>query len=192
MAANALRIFHGGRSLPPPQAAEALQPFLEAMKRKKSTGDKLADASAEAVLALARNLKANHAASDDLWRKAIDATLSYANEGWLTLRDGPLISAQRWTAPGNQPRSNTAHTKRITSDSSYSRKESKCPTAPAYDLGAPGVIYQHPRSTVEQTSSKPNLSARCFRQACGHRGVSFWFVWKLSRERSLSLEVQCR
>jgi hypothetical protein len=80
MAADTLRTLHGARSLPPLQAAEALQPFLEAMKGKKSTGDKLADASAEAVMALARNLETNQAASDDLWQEAIEATLSYANE----------------------------------------------------------------------------------------------------------------
>jgi hypothetical protein len=117
MAANTLRIFHGARSLPPPQAAEALQPFLEAMKRKKSTGDKLADASAEAVLALARNLKTNHAASDGLWRKAIDATLSYANEGSLTLRDGPLISALRCLSAGRRPESGPGQIRRTQSGS---------------------------------------------------------------------------
>jgi hypothetical protein len=29
---------------------------------------------------LARSLKENHAASNDLWQEAIEATLSYANE----------------------------------------------------------------------------------------------------------------
>jgi ABC-type branched-subunit amino acid transport system substrate-binding protein len=80
MAADTLRILHGARSLPPPEAAEALKPFLALMMRKKGAGDKLADASADAVMALAQSLKENHAASDDLWQEAIEATLSYANE----------------------------------------------------------------------------------------------------------------
>jgi hypothetical protein len=80
MTADTLQILHGARSLPPEGAIQALQPFLEAMKCKQSTGDKLADASAEAVTALSRSLTENNAASDDLWQEAIDATLSYANE----------------------------------------------------------------------------------------------------------------
>jgi hypothetical protein len=77
--ADVLRILHGGRSLPPTEAAEALKPFLESM-RKSCCGDPLARASIAAVTELARSLKENHAASDDLWQEAIDATLSYANE----------------------------------------------------------------------------------------------------------------
>jgi hypothetical protein len=74
-----LRILHGARSLPPEEAAEALKPFLESM-RKSGSGDALARASIAAVTELARSLKENHAASDDLWQEAIEATLSYANE----------------------------------------------------------------------------------------------------------------
>jgi hypothetical protein len=76
---DVLRILHGARSLPPEEAAEALRPFLESM-RKAGSSDTLARASIVAVAELARSLKENHAASDDLWQEAIDATLSYANE----------------------------------------------------------------------------------------------------------------
>jgi len=76
---DVLRILHGARSLPPVEAAEALRPFLESM-RKSASGDALARASIAAVTELARSLKENHAATDDLWQEAIDATLSYANE----------------------------------------------------------------------------------------------------------------
>jgi hypothetical protein len=48
--------------------------------RKSGSGDALARASIAAVTELARSLNENHAASDDLWQEAIEATLSYANE----------------------------------------------------------------------------------------------------------------
>jgi hypothetical protein len=76
---DVLRILHGARSLPPAEAAEALRPFLESM-RKSGLDDALARASIAAVTELARSLKENHAASDDLWQDAIEATLSFANE----------------------------------------------------------------------------------------------------------------
>ena len=55
-ASGALRILHGGRSLAPAEAAEALRPYLEAMRRT-NTGDKLADASIAAVSELVRSLE---------------------------------------------------------------------------------------------------------------------------------------
>jgi hypothetical protein len=76
---DVLRILHGARSLSPVEAAEALRPFLESM-RKGGSSDALARASIVAVAELARSLKENHAASDDLWQEAIEATLSYANK----------------------------------------------------------------------------------------------------------------
>jgi hypothetical protein len=79
LASEALVILHGARSLPPDEAVEALRPFLESMRAKDSSG-KLADASTAAVRELARSLKENHAASDDLWQEAIEATISFANE----------------------------------------------------------------------------------------------------------------
>jgi hypothetical protein len=48
--------------------------------RKSGSDDALARASIAAVTELVRSLKENHAASDDLWQEAIEATLSYANE----------------------------------------------------------------------------------------------------------------
>ena len=75
---DVLQILHGARGLPPAEAAEALRPFLESMRKRAS--DKLADASIAAVTELVRSLKENHAASDDLWQDAIEATLSFANE----------------------------------------------------------------------------------------------------------------
>jgi hypothetical protein len=66
-----LRILHGARGLPPAEAAEALRPFLESM-RKSGSDDALARASIAAVTELARSLKENHAASDDLWQEAIE------------------------------------------------------------------------------------------------------------------------
>ena len=78
MAANALRVLHGARGLPPVEAVEALTPFLQTLE--KASGDKLAAASAAAVTELVRSLKEKHAASDDLWQQAIETTLSLANE----------------------------------------------------------------------------------------------------------------
>jgi hypothetical protein len=80
LASDALRILHGARSLPPAEAVAALRSFLESMRKKTSTGDRLADASCLAVNELVRSLEANRAATDDLWQDAIDATLSFANE----------------------------------------------------------------------------------------------------------------
>jgi hypothetical protein len=79
LTSDALRILHGARGLPPLEAAEALRPFLEAMRRERS-GDKLADASTATVTELVRSLTENHAASDDVWEDAIEATVSFANE----------------------------------------------------------------------------------------------------------------
>ena len=62
----------------PDEAVEKLEPFLEGLR--SGQGDKLADASIAAVTKLARSLKENHVASDDLWQEAIEATLSYVNE----------------------------------------------------------------------------------------------------------------
>jgi hypothetical protein len=78
-AAEVLSILHGARSLPPAEAAEALMPFLETMEGRQSSLDNLAYASTAAVSALARSLKENRAASDDLWQEAIEATVSFAN-----------------------------------------------------------------------------------------------------------------
>jgi hypothetical protein len=77
--ADALRVLHGARSLPPVEAAEALRPFWSQCGPMPAS-DKLADASSAAVTELARSLKENHAAPDDLWQNAIEATLSFLNE----------------------------------------------------------------------------------------------------------------
>jgi hypothetical protein len=58
LVSDALRILHGARSLPPVEAAEALRPFLDSMRRE-AFGDKLADASTAAVTELVRSLKDN-------------------------------------------------------------------------------------------------------------------------------------
>jgi hypothetical protein len=79
LAADVLKKLHGSRSLPPVAAVEALTPFLDAMGRETSKS-KLADASTAAVTELVRSLKENHAASNDLWEEAIEATLSFVNE----------------------------------------------------------------------------------------------------------------
>ena len=77
-ASEVLQILHGARRLPPVKAAEALTPFLDLMRKHGST-DKLGSASLAAVTKLSRSLKENHAASDDLWQEAIEATLSFVN-----------------------------------------------------------------------------------------------------------------
>ena len=76
---DVLQILHGARGLPPVVAVEALKSFLK-LTRKRGSDDALAQASIAAVTELARSLKENHAASNDLWQEAIEATLSYANE----------------------------------------------------------------------------------------------------------------
>ena len=78
-ASEVLQILHGARRLPPAEAAEALTPFLNLMRKQGST-DKLGSASLAAVTKLLRSLQENHAASDDLWQEAIEATLSFVNE----------------------------------------------------------------------------------------------------------------
>jgi hypothetical protein len=62
-----------------PRRSKRLRPFLEAMHKEHSTS-KLAEASTGAVTELARSLRENHAASNDLWEEAIEATLSFLNE----------------------------------------------------------------------------------------------------------------
>jgi hypothetical protein len=79
LAADALRVLHGARSLSPMEAVEALTPFLEGLEN--AMGDQLAVASAAAVTKLVRSLEEHGAASDDLWQQAIETTLSLANEG---------------------------------------------------------------------------------------------------------------
>jgi hypothetical protein len=79
LTSDALRVLHGARSLPPVEAVEALMPFLEAMHKEHSTS-KLAEASTDAVTELVRSLREHHAASNDLWEEAIEATLSFENE----------------------------------------------------------------------------------------------------------------
>jgi hypothetical protein len=78
IATDTLRILHGARSLPPAEAVEKLKPFLDRMR--SGQGNTLADSSIAAVTKLAQNLQEKHAASDDLWQEAIEATLSYVNE----------------------------------------------------------------------------------------------------------------
>jgi len=98
--ANALRILHGARSLPPAEVVEALRPFLETMRIERS-GDKLANASTVAVTELVRSLKENHAASNDLWEEAIEATLSFASEAaCMTDIDKPGGWMLRASMPG--------------------------------------------------------------------------------------------
>jgi hypothetical protein len=79
IAAEAAKMLHGARSLPPVHTVEALTPFLDAMGRETSKS-KLADASTAAVTELVRSLKENHAASNDLWEDAIETTLSFVNQ----------------------------------------------------------------------------------------------------------------
>jgi hypothetical protein len=78
-ASEVRRVLHSARRLPPAEAAEALAPFLDLMYKQDST-DKRGSASLTAVTKLSRSLKENHAASDDVWQKAIEATLSFVNE----------------------------------------------------------------------------------------------------------------
>jgi hypothetical protein len=77
---HVLDILHGARSLPSAEAVAALQPFVNTMRNRASEGDRLADASADAVGALVRRLEAEGVAADDLWEEAIEASLSFANE----------------------------------------------------------------------------------------------------------------
>jgi hypothetical protein len=77
--ADALRTLHGARSLSPVDAAEALEPFLRSMNTMP-VGDKLADAANAAVTELARSLRENHAAPDDVWQEAIETTLSFLQQ----------------------------------------------------------------------------------------------------------------
>jgi hypothetical protein len=62
---------------------ELLRPFVDAMHDRISGSDRLADAAAGAVSALVQRLEAEGIATDDLWEEAIEASLSFANEGQL-------------------------------------------------------------------------------------------------------------
>jgi hypothetical protein len=77
---DVLHILHGARSLPPPEALEALRPFMDTVRYRAFGSDRLADASVTAVSALVRGLEAKGEASDDLWENAIETSLSFANE----------------------------------------------------------------------------------------------------------------
>jgi ABC-type branched-subunit amino acid transport system substrate-binding protein len=77
---DVLDILHGARSLPPAESVEALRPFVNAMRNRVSANDRLAAASAAAVAALVQSLEAEGVATDDLWEKAIESTLSFAHE----------------------------------------------------------------------------------------------------------------
>lgn len=57
LTSDTLQMLHGARSL---EAVEALRPFLEVMRRRRS-GDKLANASTATVTELVRSLRENHA-----------------------------------------------------------------------------------------------------------------------------------
>jgi hypothetical protein len=80
LADDVLHILHGARSLPHAKAAEALQPFLNAMRHRVPGADRFADASADAVTELVQSLGAKGVATDDTWQAAIESTLSFANE----------------------------------------------------------------------------------------------------------------
>jgi hypothetical protein len=60
LAADALRVLHGARRLPPIEAVEALTPFLETIE---ASGNEIATA---AVSKLVRSLEEHQSASDDL------------------------------------------------------------------------------------------------------------------------------
>lgn len=75
-----LDILHGARSLPPAEAIKALRPFVMTMRNRVSANERLADASAAAVGALVQTLETEGIATDDLWERAIEASLSLAHE----------------------------------------------------------------------------------------------------------------
>jgi hypothetical protein len=77
---DVLHILHGARGLPTVEALEALQPFMDTMRYRISGSNRLAEASVTAVDALVRGLEAKGEASNDLWEKAIESSLSFANE----------------------------------------------------------------------------------------------------------------
>jgi hypothetical protein len=77
---DVLRILHWARGLPPPEAVDALRPFVNAMRNRVSGSDRLADAAAGAIAALIEKLEVKGVATDDLWEEAIEAALSFANE----------------------------------------------------------------------------------------------------------------
>ena len=77
LAADALRVLHGARRLPPIEAVETLTPFLETIE---ASDDEIATAAAAAVSKLVLSLEEHQSASDDLWQQAIETTLSLANE----------------------------------------------------------------------------------------------------------------
>jgi hypothetical protein len=86
---NVLHVLHGARGLPPSEAVEALQPFLNTMRNRSSGIDVIADASADAVGALVQRLEATGIATNDLWEEAIEASLSFANE--TAFRTRPVL-----------------------------------------------------------------------------------------------------
>ena len=77
---DVLHILHEAQSLPPAEAIEALRPFINTMRNRTFSADRLADASAAAVSALVQRLESKGVATDDLWEEAIESSLSFANE----------------------------------------------------------------------------------------------------------------
>jgi hypothetical protein len=79
IAAAALDILNGARSLPAKQAAERLRDFLTPMNSSEPKSDRLADATA-ALDSLVTHLEEGGSASNDTWQHAIETMVSLAGE----------------------------------------------------------------------------------------------------------------
>jgi hypothetical protein len=79
LATAALDTLHGARSLPPADAIAKLRDFLESIDTSVPDSLRLADASS-ALKVLISELEMGGAATNDDWERAIETTLSLANE----------------------------------------------------------------------------------------------------------------
>jgi hypothetical protein len=79
LATAALDTLHGARSLPPADAIAKLRDFLESIDTSVPDSLRLADASS-ALKVLISELEMGGAATNDHWERAIETTLSLANE----------------------------------------------------------------------------------------------------------------
>jgi hypothetical protein len=79
LAAAALDLLHGARSLPPAKAASKLRDFLDSINTSIPESASLSDASG-ALGTLVRKLETEESATNDDWEHAIETMLTLANE----------------------------------------------------------------------------------------------------------------
>jgi hypothetical protein len=78
-AAGVLDFLHGAREFPPENAAAGLREFVDSLSASNDQSVRLTEAR-DALRELVHALETEKAASDDTWQKAIQTTVTLANE----------------------------------------------------------------------------------------------------------------